>query len=159
MSDIKTVNGIDVSWGSMKLKIGGEIFYGHTSVNWGHKLTESVGYSSKRSQAPDRRSRGKYETDPLKVKMYFSMAQALRAKLKAMSTDGTNYGEPEFAGVLQYIEETSNQSHMVEFFRLRYVTETSANEEGPDLAMVEVELKPLLIKVDGAYLCANPDND
>lgn len=160
MSDISTVNGIDVSFGSMIFKIGGERFFGQTSVSYGHKLETAKGYSMKRSQAPDRRSRGKYTVEPLKVKFYKSTAQAIRRKLAALSSNGVSYGEPEFSATLQYVEQSSQQSHMVEFFRLRYVGETESDEEGPDLLMEEIEFDPMLIKKDGLLLAAaNPAED
>ena len=153
--DVRTVNGVDVSWGSIILKLAdGSRFYGFGDISYGHKLEETVGYGQSKSQAPTRRSRGKYSCEALKVKMYKNTAQILRKKLAALS--GTNsYSATEFSGMLQFVEAANGASHRVEFKRLRYVSETASHSEGADLLVEELELNPLLILVDGLTLASS----
>lgn len=154
MADIREVNGNEVSWGSFYCKIDGERYYGINSVSYGHGRERAKGYGMDRSQAPSRRSRGKYTTEPLKVRFYKRTADELRRALAAKSPSGTSYGDVEFEAVLQYVEGEGPEavSGHIEFLRCVYSKVTATIEEGPDLVVEEIEFDVMAIRENGLTL-------
>lgn len=152
MADEKRINGIQVSWGSIKVKIDGETFTGFTSLTYGDKLETTMAYGMGKHHAPRGRSRGKYVTDPVKLGGPPSSVEALRQALAAKSTDGQSYGQVEFLIVAQYTED--NEPPMtVELERCRYVATVENREESAEVLKDEVEISTMLVRRNGLTLC------
>lgn len=152
MADVQSVNGNDVSWGSFFLKINGERYYGVTSVSYDHKRERTLGWGMDQSQAPTRRSRGKWTPGTLKAQFYKSTAQEIRKALAALSPSGTEYGYAEVDALLQYVE--GDASGEVEFGRVCYIGVSATVEEGPDLVQEEIEFSFMTLREDGLTLYA-----
>lgn len=150
MADEIRVNGSLYSWGSIILKVNGERFYGISSVNYGDKLERAKSYGMGRHHAPRGRSSGKYQTDPVTVKMEKKTAQELRATLAKLSPSGTSYGSVEFEIVVQFIEGTDVQTDVLE--RCTWSGDSSKNEESPDPLYDEAEFDCMLIRRNGLVL-------
>jgi hypothetical protein len=151
MSDEIRVNGNAHSWGSILLKIDGDVFSGFTSIEFGDKRTRTKGYGMGRHQAPSRRSRGKYEVDPVKLEGFKGSLILVRAALAAKGPDGITYGDTEFQIVVQYVE-ASDQPITVELDGCVYTATTSSDKEGADLLMETVELDCMKIYRNGLTL-------
>lgn len=152
MADEKRINGAQVSWGSIKLKVDGETFSGFTSLSYGDKLEVVVGYGMGKHHAPRGRSAGKYIVDPVKLAGPPSTMNALREKLASLSSDGISYGQVDFLIVAQYVE--ANEVPMtVEIERCRYVATVENREESAELLKDEVEISAMLIRRNGLTLC------
>lgn len=147
-----SVNGNSPSWGYLELKIGSERFYGWTGITFGHKLTEVLGYSSGRHHAPTHRSAGKYEVEVLKITNYVKSTRALRAYLASLSESGTSYGSVEWEATLTTVLPGEDDPSEVGFHRVRYLTEASNFEEGPELLKEDIECQPMWIDKDGLVL-------
>jgi hypothetical protein len=152
MSDQKRVNGNIVSWASLKLKIGNEVFFGFTSIAYGDKRERVKAYGMGRHHAPRGRSAGKYTVDPVKLGGPPGTIEAFREFLARNSTDGISIGNVEFDAQLQYIERGSEPPMNVVLERCVLVTDTSSHEENPDPLKEEVELDCMLIRRNGRVL-------
>lgn len=150
MADSVRVNGNEYSWGSIIVKIDGEVFYGFTEISFGHKRTRSKVYGMGRHHAPRGRTRGKYEVDPVKLKGPLRTWKALREKLASMSESGTSYGDVPFQIVVQYLEGDEEVTY--EFEDNVIAGETNSHSEGPDALEEEVELDTMGIRKNGLTL-------
>lgn len=145
------VNGNAYSWGSMYLRIGGEEFTGFTEITYGDKRTRVKGYGMGRHQAPRLRSRGKYETDPVKLKGPKGSIQALRAFLAQFSLNGISYGDVEFGIFVQFIESDEVPIN-VELRRCIWQSNNESAQESPDPLMDEIEVDTMAILRNGLTL-------
>jgi len=152
MSDQVRINGNQYSWGSIILKfVDGDRFYGFDSISYADKRERVKSYGMARHQAPRGRSRGKYSTDPVKLRGPKSSIQALRDKLAALSANGLSYGDVEFTTIVQYVE-TGESPITVEIERCVWVANSSNEEEGPDPLKEEIELDCMVIRRNGKTL-------
>ena len=103
MSDEVRINGNQHSWGSIKVKINGDLFYGFTAIGYADTRERVKAYGMGRSHAPRGRSRGKYTVEPVTLTGWKSSMQALRKAL-ADAGDGTSYGDTICQIVVQYVE-------------------------------------------------------
>ncbi len=150
-SDAVRINGNIVSWGSIKVKAGGETFYGFTSLSYGDKRTRTKAYGMGKHHAPRGRSRGKYEADPVKLGGPKSTIHQLRENLAALSSDGISYGDVEIQIVAEYIE--ANEPPMiVELEDCVWMSNASNEEENPDPLSEEIELDTMKIRRNGKVL-------
>lgn len=149
MDEIR-VNGNQLSWGSITVKIGNERVYGLTSVGYGEKLEVVLTYGMGKAHAPRGRTRGKYVPEPLKLGGAKSTIQSIRDKLKAQS--GSNsYGITEFEVVIQHFESEETPIQ-VEAHRCRYVGTTVQDEESADPSKEEIECSVMSYAINGATL-------
>lgn len=151
MADEIRINGAQVSWGSIKVKVAGETFSGFTSLAYGDKLEVVVAYGMGKAQAPRGRSRGKYIVDPTKLGGPPSTMHALRVKLASLSTDGESYGLVEFLIVAQYLE-AGEPPMTAELEGCRYVANVENREEGSEVLKDEVEISTMSIRRNGLTL-------
>lgn len=153
MADAQRINGNQYSWSSIVFKLGAERFTGFTSISFGDKRERVKAYGMGRHHAPRGRSAGKYSVDPVKVVGWKSSVQALRAALAAQSADQKSYGDVEFQGLVQYIEDDSSETEMtVELDRLVWASNTTSDEESADPLKEEFELDCMLIRRNGLVL-------
>lgn len=151
MGDKIRVNGNQYSYGSIVFKLGDEQFTGFTAIQYGDKRTREKAYGMGRHHAPRGRSRGKYEPEPVKVTGYTSSVQALRAGLAKRAADGKSYGNVEFQGCVQYIEDDEGE-YTVELDRLVWASNSTSDDEGSDLDKEDIELDVMLIRRNGLVL-------
>lgn len=151
MSDEIRVNGNLYSWGSIKLKVQGELFHGFTSITYADKRERVKGYGMGRHHAPRGRSAGKYSTDPVKLAGPKSTMQALRATLAALAPDRRSYGNVVFLIVVQYVEPGEIPMN-VEIERCVLTGNSTTDEENPDPKAEEVEIDCMLIRRNGLTL-------
>lgn len=146
------INGAQVSWGSIKIKIDGETFTGFTSLSYGDSLEVAVAHGMGKHQAPRGRSRGKYVVEPVKLGGPPSSMDALRAKLASKSPDGQTYGFYEFQIVAQYVED-GEPPMTTEIESCRYVKNVNSREEGSEVLKDEIEISAMMIRRNGRTLC------
>jgi len=145
MADKKRINGNLISWGSIKVKVDGEVFYGFTSLSYGDKRERVKHWGMGKHHAPRGRSKGKYSTEPTKLKGPKGTMQELRAALAARASDGRSYGDVEFEIVALYTE-SDETPQKVEIERCVMVGNTTSEEESPDPNFEEVEIDCMLIR-------------
>jgi hypothetical protein len=151
MSDVIRVNGNEMSWGSIKVKIGNELYTGFTEITFGDKRERVKGYGMGRHHAPRSRTRGKYVVDPVKLKGYKPSVQALRDALAAQSADGTSYGNTEAQIIVQAIEPDETPLH-IEINRCVVVSDSSSHTESSDPLMDDLEMDAMSIRRNGKSL-------
>jgi hypothetical protein len=152
MSDPVRINGNIYGWGSIKVKVDGDLYHGFDKVDFGDKRGRVKQWGTGRHQAPRGRTSGKYEPDPTKLRGPKSTMQALRAKLAAKSSDGTSYGNSEFLIVVQWVEPGEETPINVEIQRCVIVGDASSNEENGDPSKDEVEIDCMYIIRNGLTL-------
>ncbi len=151
MSDEIRVNGNLYSWGSIRFKVGNELFTGFTEISYADKRERTKGYGMARHHAPIGRTAGKYSTEPVKVKGYKKSVRALREALAALSADGVSYGNVESLINVQYIEG-DDSPHNDEIERYVNSSDSSSHTESPDPLMDDIELDCMLIRRNGLTL-------
>ncbi|MBA3841099.1 MAG: hypothetical protein H0X39_00490 [Actinobacteria bacterium] len=151
MGDQVRINGNLYSWSSIKLKVGGEVYTGITSVGYSDKRERVKGYGQGRHHAPYGRSAGKYTPDNVKVTMWRNSAQLLRAALARLAPDGISYGNVEFQLVIQYIE-FGGDPITVDIDRCVFASNESGDEESPDPLKENLEFDPMVIRRNGLTL-------
>lgn len=151
MADPIRINGNTFSWGSIAVKLGGQVFTGITKIGYGDKRTRSKSYGMGRSHAPRGRTRGKYEIDPVTFEMHLGSAKELRAALAQQSSDGKSYGDAVFQISVQYVDE-GEQPHTVEIEDCVWVEDSVSHDEGPDALMATVTCDAMRIRRDGLTL-------
>lgn len=156
MADQKRINGNLISWGSIKVKVDGETFYGFTSLSYEEKRERGFGWGMGRHHAPRGRSAGKYTPGPVKLGGPKSTMFALRKQLATKATDGVSYGNVEFEIVAQYIE--SNEDPItVEINQCVVVGKTVSEEESIDPMKEEIEISCMRIRENGLTLWDNTE--
>lgn len=155
MADEIRVNGNAHSWGSIIVKIGGDRYYGFTSIEYGDKRTRVKGYGMGKHHAPRARSRGKYEIDPVKMSGHKGSMQELRNAL-AQAGNGVSYGDTEFDIVVQFIEK-DDKPVTIEIERCVFTDDKSSHEEGSDPLTDDAEFDAMLIRRNGLTLFDNSE--
>jgi hypothetical protein len=144
MSDTIRVNGNQYSFGSVVCKVGGERFTGFTAIDYGDKRVVAKGYGLGPAQGPRGRTRGRYETDEVKLSAHLDSGQALIDKLALLSKGGLSYGNVEFQIVVQYIElDNTPITHTLD--RCRIVGVTQANAEGSEITTTDFAIDCMAI--------------
>jgi hypothetical protein len=152
MADTIRVNGNQLSWGSIIVKIDGERIYGFTSISYADKRERVKAYGMGRHHAPRGRSRGKYTVEPVKLGGWKGSVQALRQALADRATDQTSYGDVEFEIVVQYVEPGDEFPIQADIERCVWVGNSSSEEEGADPLKEEIEIDAMLIRRNGLTL-------
>jgi hypothetical protein len=143
------VNGNDVSWGSIVLKINEERLYGFTSINYADKRERDKSHGQDRAQRPRARSRGKYTTEPIKLVGFKESFRKLRAAI-ANAAGGNSFGDFEFEIQVQFVE--NGEAHTDGIHQVVWEGNSSTFEEGPDSLKEEVTLDAMWIDWDGLTL-------
>lgn len=151
MPDAIRVNGNLYSFGSISAKVDGEPFTGFTAIDYGDKVVTSKGYGLGVAQGPRGRTRGRYETDEVKLTGYRDSAQALINSLSLRSLNALSYGTVQFQLVVQYIE-LANLPITAVLDRCRIVGVTESNAEGPDALMTDLTIDCMAIFRNGKTL-------
>jgi hypothetical protein len=151
MADEIRVNGNQLSWGSIKLKLNGEDFSGFTAISYADKRERVKAYGMGRHHAPRGRSRGKYTIDPVKLTGWKSSVATFREELARISPTGLTYGDVEFQIVVMY-SEANDGPIVVEINGCVWVGNTSSEEENPDPLKEEIEVDAMGIKRNGLVL-------
>lgn len=151
MSDQVRINGNIYSWGSITVKVAGEIYYGFTSITYADKRERTAVYGMGKHQAPRAKTRGKYSVDPVKLKGPKDSFDALRAQLASLSASGVSFGDFEFQITVQYVED--DETPITDTLnRCSYVGTSGSFEEGADAMMEEVEIFCMSILWNGLTL-------
>ena len=151
MADPIRVNNNQLSWGSITLKLNGDLFTGFTSISYSDKRERVKAYGMGRHQAPRGRSRGKYTVEPVKLVGWKGSIAILRAALAAAAPGGRKYGDTEFQIVVLY-SEPDDQNVEVELNRCVWTGESTADEEGSDPLKEEIEVDCMYIRRNGLVL-------
>lgn len=151
MSDQIRVNGNLYSWGSIIIKIDGDVFSGFGSISYGDKRERVKGYGTARHHSPRGRSAGKYTTENGKLAGHLDSVHALRAKLASLSPDRVSYGNVEFPITVQYVENDQLPLHVV-LTRCVIVGDVTANEESAENLKGELEIDYFTILRNGLAL-------
>lgn len=156
MSDLQSVNGNSVSWGSLVCKVRDERYYRFTDISFSDKRERVKGYGMGRHHAPILRSRGKYTVENLKISGWTAAVQALRAGLAAAAPGGKSYGDVEFEVLLSYFEPDDTQIDVV-FSRCVWAANSVGHSESPDPLKEEFELDCMYISRNGLVLFDQSD--
>jgi hypothetical protein len=151
MSDQIRVNGNQLSWGSIILKLDQDVFTGFTSISFADKRERVKAYGQGRHHAPRGRSRGKYTIEPVKLTGWKDSVQIFRTQLAARSPDGKSYGDVEFQIIVQYVE-IGEIPLTVAIERCVWTGNSSSDEESPDPLKEEIEIDAMLIRRNGLVL-------
>lgn len=152
MSDEIRVNGQLHDYGSIKVKVSGEVFHGFTAVKYNHKRPRGKVGGTGSHRAPRGRSGGRYEVGDCSLTGPKSTMEALRESLD----DGRgNYGSTEFLVTVEYL--SPNDTAMLdELVECVIVEEDESHEEtSNDVLMEEIKIDPMYIKKNGRTLFDN----
>jgi hypothetical protein len=155
-SDSIIVNGNQISWGSIVLKLNEERFTGFTGISFSDKRERVKAYGMGRAHAPRGRSRGKYTIEPVKLTGWKESVQIFRQALANLAPDQQSYGDVEFQVLVQYIEPSEAEID-IEIDRCVWMTNTSSDEENPDPLKEEVEFDAMLIRRNNLVLFDNTE--
>lgn len=155
MSDEIRVNGNLHSWGSIKIKVAGDLYTGFTAISYADARERAKGHGMGRHHAPRGRSRGKYTTEPVQLTGFKDTIQQLRKAL-ADANDGVSYGDTEFQIIVQYVEAEATPI-TVELDRCVWTKNSSSEEENPDPLKEDVEFDCMLIRRNGLVLFDNSE--
>lgn len=151
MPDNIRVNQNQLSWGSIRLIINNEPFYGFTSIQYADKRERVKAYGMGRHHAPRGRSSGKYSTESVKLTGWKTSVANARAALAALAPDQRSYGNVEFMISVFYSElEEPNQD--VQITGCVWIGSTVSEEESPDPLKEDVEIDCMAIKRNGFTL-------
>lgn len=153
MSDPILINGNLHSWGSIRLRLGEEIYYGLTGLTYGDSRERVKAYGMGRAQAPRGRSRGKYATDAVKLTGWKGSIQEIIEALADKAPDGLSYGDTVFEIVAQYNEE-GDKPIITEIIECVVTKFTESAEEGADPLKSELEIDCMKILRNGLSLAA-----
>jgi len=152
MSDEIRVNGNQYSWGSITLKIRGDLFSGFTSITISDKRERVLAYGMGRHHSPRGRSSGRYTPDPVKITGWRASVAAARAGLAAFAKDQKSYGNVEFDVITQYFEDFDGPPLVVLCEQCVWISNNAADEEAPDPLKEEIEVQPMRIYRNGLSL-------
>lgn len=158
MSDERRTNGNGHSWGSIKLRIAGEPYYGLTGLSFSDKRERILGYGMGAHHGPRVRSKGKYLVDLSKLTGWKASVQKIRAALAALSPSGKSYGSVEFDVIAQFVE-AGQDPITIELLECTWAENTESDEENPDPLKEEFAIQPMRIKRNGLVLYDDEDGD
>lgn len=151
MADQILVNGNQISWGSIILKLQSERFYGFTGISFADKRERVKGYGQGRHHGPRGRSLGKYSVENVKLTGWKASVQQFRQELALRSLVPLGYGDVEFQIDVQYIE-ADELPIQVSIERCVWAGNSTSDEESPDPLKEEIELDCMLIRRNGLVL-------
>lgn len=155
------VNGNAYSWGSIALTIDDLRYFQFSEVSFADKRERSKFFGMSKSQGATARSRGKYTTEPVKLKGLKEECDSLRSALSAANPNGTaSYGDTEFNIYVEYSETLPDGTVKVtdvEIMSCYYVGTTNSETEGPDVLVEEIEIDCMRIMRNGLPLYDDSD--
>lgn len=151
MADQVRINGNALSWGSIRAKVADEVFSGFTKIEYGDKLTVGKVWGMGKDHAPRARSRGKYETDTVKLEGPKSTVRALLARLAQLSSDGASVGQVVFQITAEYVE-ASDDPQLDELEDCRVIALATSHEENPDPLKETIEIDCMRVRRNGLTL-------
>lgn len=151
MSDAISVNGNQLSWGSITCKIDGSPFHGFIGITYADARERVKAYGMGRHHAPRGRSRGKYTVENSKLTGWKGSIQQLRQELAARALDGVSYGDVEFQVTISYFED-DDMPILIELNRCVIVKNSSGDDENADPEKEEIELDVMSIRRNGLVL-------
>lgn len=151
MSDEARINGLQISWASLRLKIRGELYSGITSIDYADSRERAYTYGMGRHHAPRGRTAGKYTVEPMVMTVYPSTAKAIIEDLAGQAEAGRGYGSVSVPIVLQYIEQ-DDAVITVEFEDCALTKVENSHEEGPEGLNGKLTWMPMRILRDGLAL-------
>jgi hypothetical protein len=149
--DSVRINGFIHSWGSIKVKIADEQYVGFTGLGFGDKLERVFAYGMGPHHAPRAQSRGKYSTEPVKLKGPPGSIQTLRSVLAAKSASGTSYGSVEFEVIAQFFT-TGDVPITVQLESCLWAENASQHDESPDPLSEEITFTTMKVRRNGLVL-------
>lgn len=150
MGDTVRVNGVQISWSSVKLKIAGTPYSGITAVEYADGVEKAFAYGMGRHHAPRGVTRGKYTPEPFVLTCWASTAQAIRSDLNAKA-GARGISNVPVAIVLQYVEK-DDAVITIEALDATLTKNEASNEEGPDALSEKLTFLPMRIKRNGVAL-------
>lgn len=151
MPDQIRVNGNQLSWGSIRVTIDGDLFTGFSGIAFADKRERIKAWGMGKHQAPRGRSSGKYSTEPVKLTGWKSSVQQLLLQLAARSLDTRSYGNTEFVISVIY-SEPLEMNVDVQITGCVVVGVSSSDEESADPLKEELEIDCMAIRRNGLTL-------
>lgn len=146
--DAPRVNGNQLSWGSMFIRVQGLDLYGSTEISYGVKRERTKAYG--RGPRPRGRTRGKVTFENPKLKIARDSWRKLQAILASQSADGTSYGNTEFGLFVEGAEK--DELFYASLQRCVVVGVSESDSEGADPSVTELELDTMEIKENGKVI-------
>jgi hypothetical protein len=151
MPDPIRVNGVQLSWGSIRLTVAGDTYTGFTAISFADKRERVKAYGMGRHHAPRGRSSGKYSTESVKLTGWKGSITQLRQSLAALAPDQVSYGSVEFMISVIY-SEPAEPNVDVQISGCVWVGNSSSDEESPDPLKEEIEIDCMAIRRNGLTL-------
>ena len=151
MPDPIRVNQNQLSWGSIRVTIDGDVFTGFSGISYADKRERVKAYGMGKHQAPRGRSSGKYSTEPVKLTGWKGSIQILLIQLAARSPDQRSYGNTEFVISVIY-SEPAEPNVDVEITGCVIVGVSASDEESADPLKEELEIDCMAIRRNGLTL-------
>ncbi|AKF06078.1 hypothetical protein [Sandaracinus amylolyticus] len=150
MGDTVRINGVQISWSSVKLKIAGQPYSGIKSIEYADGVETSLSYGMGKHHAPRGSTRGKYVPEPFVLDCFTSTAKAIREDLNKLAGRRGIANVP-VAIILQYVEP-DDAVITVEALDAKLTKNESSHEEGPDALSEKLSFQPMRIKRNGIAL-------
>ena len=151
MSDTVRVNGTQIGWPSISLKINGQAYTGVTAIEFGDKRERGLAFGMGRHGGPRGRSPGKYTPDPFAITAYTSTAAAMIKDIAARATDRVSYGNVICQIILQYVEKDDG-TVTVEAQDCTLQEISASSEESADATSDKLVFQPMRIIRNGLTL-------
>jgi len=152
MSDQVFINGNQMSWASLKVKIAGQLIIGYTGLTYGDKRDQALLYGAGRAQTPRGKTSGVYTPDTCKITGYVSTIAEMRRMLAEQSDSGTSYGGVPFQVVAQFIENGSEDPQTIEINGCTWTSSSASFTQGTEGLQEDVEFLPMQIIRNGLAL-------
>jgi hypothetical protein len=156
--DERRENGNAISWGSIKLRIAGNPYYGFKNLKLSEKLERVLGYGMGAHHGPRVRSKGKYTPNLCGLTGFKRSVQQAREDLAAQSPSGQSYGNVEFDVIAQFVE-VGGDPIVIELLRCTWTENSEDNDESPDPLTEDFQFQPMRIKRNGFVLYDDEDGD
>lgn len=146
--DAVRVNGRQIDWGSVRLRINGTPYYGFTAIEFSDGLEVSHAYGAGRHRGPRGRTAGKYMPEPLVLTCWRSTTKQIREDLAAEASDGRSYGSVIIPISVQYIEPDDAEVS-VDAEECKLIKIETSDEEGPDGLSDKLTFHVMRYRFDG----------
>lgn len=151
MADATRVNGNQISWSSLRIKINDIPYSGITGIDYTDGRERAYAYGTGRHHAPRGKTAGKYTPEPCVITCWKSTAQAIRKDLAAQAADGVSYGNVVFPIVVQWIEPDDSVI-TDEILECHLTKNEQSTEEGPEGPNEKLTFMPMRIVRNGLAL-------
>jgi len=151
VSDTVRINGTQIGWPSISLKINGQAYTGISAIEFGDKRERGFAWGMGRHGGPRGRPPGKYTPDPFVITAWTSTASAIRKDIAARATDGVSYGNVTVQIIVQYVEKDDG-TVTIEAQDAVLAEISASNEEGPDATNEKLTFQPMRLIRNGLSL-------